>query len=442
MTNRQSFLNHIAQTSSAPPALEIKSGKGVYLYGADGKKYVDLISGISVSNVGHGNPKIVNAIKKQLSKYSYLMVYGEYVVTPQIEYAKLLCNYLPGKLNNVYYVSSGSEAVEGALKLAKRYSGRTEIIAFKNGYHGSTHGALSVMGNEDMKQAFRPLLPDVRFLEFNNENDLKQISSQTACVIIEPIQGEAGVILPAPALKGEIQQPLLGRSERTPPRRELLRSSEAAKNFLQLLRKRCDETGALLIFDEIQTGMGRTGELFAFEKYKAIPDILCLAKAFGGGMPLGAFVSSKEIMSTLSFNPVLGHITTFGGHPLSCVAGMEALKIICNRPSPKGSKKNIVMLNKETGSPLGAGGKGELFKKLLVHPRIKEVRGEGLLLAVQFASEEENKKIISKCVENGVITDWFLFNPSSMRIAPPLIISEKEIRKSCEIILKCIDTAQ
>lgn len=409
MTNRQVFFNHIAQTSSAPPALEIKSGKGVYLYGADGKKYMDLISGISVSNVGHGNPKIVHAIKKQLRQYSYLMVYGEYVIAPQIEYAKLLTKYLPKKLNNVYYVGSGSEAVEGALKLAKRYSGRTEIVAFKNAYHGSTHGALSVMGNEGMKQAFRPLLPDVRFLEFNNENDLKQISFKTACVIVEPIQGEAGIILPTRVLKH-------ADSERT--------LSEGAKNYLQQLRKRCDETGTLLIFDEIQTGMGRTGELFAFEKYKTVPDILCLAKAFGGGMPLGAFISSKEIMSTLSHNPVLGHITTCGGHPISCVAGMEALKQVA-RQRAKGRRQ-----------------KGELFKKLLKHPRIKEVRGEGLLLAVQFETEEENKKIISGCVENGVITDWFLFNSSSMRIAPPLIISEKEIKKSCEIILKCVDTAQ
>ena len=400
MTNREIFFNHLAQTSPAPPALEIKRAKGIYLYGADGKKYVDLISGISVSNVGHGNPKVASAIKKQLAKHSYVMVYGEYIVAPQIEYSNLLRKYLPEKLNNVYFTSSGSEAVEGALKLAKRFTGKTEITAFKNAYHGSTHGALSVMGNETFKKAFRPLLSDVRFLEFNNKNDLSQITFKTACVIVEPIQGEAGVITPMEDAGGQ--------------------KAGGGSNYLQQLRKRCDETKTLLIFDEIQTGMGRTGTLFAFEKYKVVPDILCLAKALGGGMPLGAFISSKEIMSTLSHNPVLGHITTFGGHPLSCAAGKEALKVIRDRGQ-------------------GTREKGKLFKKLLKHPRIKEVRGEGLLLAVQFESEEENKKIISKCIENGVITDWFLFNPSAMRIAPPLIITEKEIRKACEVIVSVID---
>ena len=403
MTNRQLFFSRLAQTSPAPPALEIKSAKGVYLYGANGKKYMDMISGISVSNLGHANTRINTAIKNQLSKHAHVMVYGEFILAPQAEYAKLLTDYLPEKLDNVYFVNSGSEAVEGALKLAKRYTGRTEIISFKNAYHGSTHGALSVMGNENMKQSFRPLLPDVKFIEFNNENDLLHITSKTACVIIESIQGEAGIVIPE-------------------------------NNFLSKLRKRCDETGTLLIFDEIQTGMGRTGELFAFEHYKVVPDILCLAKAFGGGLPLGAFIASKKIMNSLSNNPVLGHITTFGGHPLSCAAGMAAFKIITAKPSALKGAKVI--------HPLGTGQKGKLFKKLLIHPLIKEVRGEGLLLAVQFSSEEENKKIISRCIENGVITDWFLFNPSAMRIAPPLIISEKEIRKACEIILKSIDEVQ
>lgn len=427
MTNRQLFFNHLAQTSSAPPALEIKNAKGIYLNGKDGKRYIDLISGISVSNVGHGNSNVNAAIKKQLSIHGYLMVYGEYVVAPQVEYANLLVKFLPKKLNSVYFVSTGSEAVEGALKLAKRFTGRTEIISFINGYHGSTHGALSVMGNESMKQAFRPLLPDVKFIDFNNAAQLNQITEKTACVIVEPIQGEAGVITPeifAPTRQGANHKHPLGRG---------------ATNFLQLLRKRCDETGTLLIFDEIQTGMGRTGPMFAFEKYKVVPDILCLAKAFGGGMPLGAFIASKEIMSTLSHNPVLGHITTFGGHPLSCAAGMAAFKIINTSLGPKGRKANAK--RGILDSPLGVGGKGLLFKKLLVHSRIKEVRGEGLLLAVQFEGEEENKKIISKCVENGVITDWFLFNSSSMRIAPPLTITEKEIHASCKLILKSIDEA-
>ncbi|MBI3502868.1 MAG: aspartate aminotransferase family protein [Bacteroidetes bacterium] len=404
MTNREIFFNHIAQTSLSPPALEIKSANGIYIYGADGKKYFDLISGISVSNLGHGNSKIVSAIKKQLDKHKYVMVYGEFIVSPQVEYANLLVKYLlrtklrspsssgPKNLDNVYFTSSGAEAVEGALKLAKRFTGRTEIIAFKNSYHGSTHGALSVMGNEMFKQAFRPLLPDIRFLEFNNEKDLALISSKTACVIVEPIQGEAGIILPQ-------------------------------KNFLEKLRDKCGDAGALLIFDEIQTGMGRTGKLFAFEKYKVVPDILCLAKALGGGMPMGAFISSKKIMSTLSYEPVLGHITTFGGHPLSCAAGIASMKEIV-------SKKLFLSAEK----------KNKLFRKLLKHSRIKEIRGEGLLLAIQFSSEKENKKIISKCIENGVITDWFLFRADAMRIAPPIIISEKEIKLACEIILRSIES--
>jgi acetylornithine/succinyldiaminopimelate/putrescine aminotransferase len=396
MTNRQLFFSILAQTSPEPPALEIKRAKGIYLYGAGGKKYMDLISGISVSNVGHANPKVMAAIRKQLNRHSYLSVYGEYVVSPQVEYAKLLVKYLPKKLNNVFFVNSGSEAIEGALKLAKRYSGRTEIISFKNAYHGSTHGALSIIGSEEMKQAFRPLLPDVRSIEFNNQNHLQQITKRTACVIVEPIQAEGGIIVP--------QQLPLGRG---------------ATNFLQLLRKRCDEAGALLIFDEIQAGMGRTGKLFAFEHYNVVPDILCLAKAFGGGMPLGAFISSKEIMSTLSHNPVLGHITTFGGHPLSCVAGMAALKEIL-------SKLRVTGRN------------GDLFKKLLKHPKIKEVRGVGLFLAVRFGSEKEKMEIIHKCIENGIIVDWFLFNKDAMRIVPPLTITEKEIKKACEVILKCV----
>lgn len=407
MTNRQLFFNQLAQTSPTPMGLEIAQAKGVYLFSPEGKKYMDLISGISVSNVGHAHPKVVKAVKQQAEKFMHLMVYGEYVQSPQVKLAKRLTELLPKKLNSVYFVNSGSEAVEGALKLSKRFTGRTEIVAFKNAYHGSTHGALSVMGNEAMKQSFRPLLPDVRFLEFNNEKQLEQITSKTACVIVEPIQGEAGVIQPVGS-----RQLAVGRN-----------------NFLKVLRKRCDEVGALLIFDEIQTGMGRTGKMFAFELYGVVPDILCLAKAFGGGMPLGAFISSKEIMSTLSHDPVLGHITTFGGHPVCCAASLAALEIIASPPAP---------LLKERGAG-GVKHKGELFKKLLIHPRIKEVRGEGLLLAVQFASEEENKKIISRCIENGVVVDWFLFRPDAMRIAPPLVITEKEIKWACEVILKSID---
>ena len=393
MTSRKIFFDYLAQTSLSSPAIEISKARGVYLYDVKGKKYLDLISGISVSNIGHAHPAVIKSIKKQLDKHSYLMVYGEYVVIPQIQFAKELVNYLPSSLHNIYFVNSGSEAVEGAMKLAKRYTGRTEIISFKNAYHGSTQGALSVMGNETMKQAFRPLLPNVKFIEFNKVAQLNSITTQTACVIVEPIQGEAGVVVPE-------------------------------KKFLTQLSQRCKQTGTLLIFDEIQTGMGRTGKLFAFEKYKVVPDILCLAKAFGGGMPLGAFISSKKIMSSLSHSPALGHITTFGGHPLSCVAAMEALKIVKRITTEQIRKKS------------------ELFKKLLVHPRIKEVRGEGLLLAVQFETEDENKKVISGCVEKGVITDWFLFNSSAMRIAPPLVILESEIRNACKIILQCIEESQ
>lgn len=397
VANKRIFFNTLAQTSPSPPALQVNRAEGVYIYGVRNKKYMDLISGISVSNLGHGNKKTVNAIKRQLTKHSYLMVYGEYIVNTQTEYAALLTRYLPKKLNNVYFVNSGSEAIEGALKLAKRFTGRTEIISFKNGYHGSTHGALSIMGNESMKQAFRPLLPDVRFLKFNNRNDLQQITSSTACVIIEPIQGEAGVIIPKYFEK---------------------------ENFLQLLRKRCNETGALLILDEIQTGMGRTGKLFAFEHYKVIPDILCLAKAFGGGMPLGAFISSKEIMASLSVNPVLGHITTFGGHPISCAAGKAALQEIVSR------KLHLTATKKE-----------KLFRKLLSHPKILVIRGKGLLLALQFKNEEINKNVIAECMSEGILTDWFLFRSDAMRLAPPLTISESEIKSACKIINHCINKA-
>lgn len=389
MTNRKLFFRYVAQTSLAPPALDISSANGIYLYGTNGKKYMDLISGISVSNVGHGNIKVISAVKKQLEKHKHIMVYGEFIFSPQVKYAELIVKHLPENLNNVYFTSSGTESIEGALKLAKRFTGRTQIIAFKNSYHGSTHGALSVMGNETFKQSFRPLLPDIRFIEFNNQADLQIISPETACVIVEPIQGEAGVVIPE-------------------------------KKFLLALRIRCSETGALLIFDEIQTGIGRTGKMFAFEKYKVVPDILCLSKAFGGGMPLGAFISSKKIMSCLSHSPALGHITTFGGHPVCCVAGMEAFKVV----------KTYVKTVEE---------KGNLFKKLLIHPKIKEVRGEGLLLAVQFGSEKENRKVIARCIDNGVITDWFLFRSDAMRIAPPLTISKSEIKKACEIILRSID---
>lgn len=390
LSQRQLFLNHLAQTSETPLALEIEKAEGVYLFDTSGKKYIDLIAGISVSNVGHRHPNVVAAIKNQLDKYMHLMVYGEYVQSPQVNLAKALSDVLPENLSAVYFVNSGSEAIEGAMKLAKRYTGRSEIISFKNAYHGSTHGSLSIMGSEEFKNAYRPLLPDTRQIEYNNVDQLKEITSKTACVVVETIQGEAGAIVPH-------------------------------KGFLVALRNRCSEVGALMISDEIQCGFGRTGKLFAFEHFNFVPDILCLAKGMGGGMPIGAFISSQEIMSTLTNNPILGHITTFGGHPVSCAASLATLNTIL--------EENLLKSVSE---------KEALFRTMLVHPKIKSIHGQGLLLAIEFDSYEENKRIIDACIENGVITDWFLFNSHSMRIAPPLTISLDEIKAACTVILAAI----
>jgi len=390
-TLRQLFLSHNAQTTDFPLLLEFERAEGVYMYDKQGKAYVDLISGIGVSNLGHSNPYVVNAIKEQLDKYMHLMVYGEYVQTPQVRFAEKLISLLPPNLQSVYFTNSGTEAVEGAIKLAKRFTGRREIIAFQNSYHGSTHGALSVMGNEEFKQAYRPLLPGVNFTRFNNPGDLEKINDQTACVIIETIQGEAGVRVP------DI-------------------------DYMQALRKRCNETGALLILDEIQAAFGRTGHLFAFEHFDIAPDILLLAKALGGGMPAGAFIASNTIMSTLKENPILGHITTFGGHPVCCAAGLAALEVLLN--------ENLVSTVAK---------KAVLFRKALNHPAIKEIRGKGLMLAIEFESFELNKKIIDRCIEHGVITDWFLHCSNAMRIAPPLIITHDEIKNACEVILEAVE---
>jgi acetylornithine/succinyldiaminopimelate/putrescine aminotransferase len=390
LSQRQLFLNHVAQTSETPLALEIEKAEGVYLFDVSGKKYIDLIAGISVSNVGHRHPNVVAAIKNQLDKYMHLMVYGEYVQNPQVNLAKALSDLLPENLTAVYFVNSGSEAIEGAMKLAKRYTNRSEIISFKNSYHGSTHGSLSIMGSEEFKNAYRPLLPDTKQIEYNNIDQLKEITSKTACVVVETIQGEAGAIVPQ-------------------------------NDFLRAVRKRCTEVGALMIADEIQCGFGRTGKLFAFEHYDFVPDILCLAKGMGGGMPIGAFVSSQRIMSTLTNNPILGHITTFGGHPVSCAASLATLNTIIEE------KLLESVSEKET-----------LFRTLLVNPKIKSIHGKGLLLAIEFDSYEENKRIIDVCIENGVITDWFLFNSHSMRIAPPLTISLDEIKAACAVILAAI----
>jgi acetylornithine/N-succinyldiaminopimelate aminotransferase len=391
MNNRQLFFNYLGQTSDAPLAIEIERAEGSYLYGPDGKKYLDLIAGISVSNVGHCNPRIVEAVKKQAEIYMHVMVYGEFIQSPQVQLAHLLAAHLPEKLNNVYLVNSGSEAIEGAMKLAKRFTGRTRIIAFRNAYHGSTQGSLSIMGDERMKQAFRPLLPDIRFIEFNHEDDLKNIDESVACVIAESIQGEAGAIVPQ-------------------------------AHYMQQLRKACDAAGALLILDEIQAGCGRTGKLWGFEHYNIVPDILTLAKGMGGGMPIGAFISSREIMYTLTNNPVLGHITTFGGNAVCAAAAHANLQIIIEERLWE-----------------NAAGMETLFRQKLVHSAIKSVRGKGLLLAVEFESFELNKQIIDSLIDKGIITDWFLFAPQCLRIAPPLNINSDDVNFASDLILETLN---
>jgi acetylornithine/N-succinyldiaminopimelate aminotransferase len=386
ITQRQLFLKHVAQTSDTPLLgldLNITKAKGITLTDVQGKEYIDLISGISVSNVGHCHPEVVAAIQDQSEKYMHLMVYGEFNQTPQVRYAKLLCSVLPATLNSVYFTTGGSESIEGAMKLAKRATGRTEIISFKNSYHGSTQGALSLMGDESFKNAFRPLLPGTKQLDFNDVSQLTEITSSTAAVFVEPIQGEAGVIV-------------------------------GDDNFIKELRKKCDETGTLLIFDEIQTGFGRTGTLFAFERYGVVPDVLCIAKGMGGGLPIGAFVASKELMSTLSQNPILGHINTFGGNAVCVAAAEAALKIIL-RDKLHARAKEIEAI----------------VRKTMVHPKIKALRIVGALGAVDFGSEDLNMKVCKFFIENGIITDWFLFCPTAMRIAPPLTITNDELEKVC-----------
>ena len=388
ISNRQLFLMHQAQTSHFPLMLEIERAEGVYLFDINGKQYLDLISGISVSSLGHGNEHVKNAIKLQLDKYMHLMVYGEFIQSPQVQLAKMLTDLLPPNLNSVYLLNSGSEATDGALKLAKRVTGRTEIIACKNAYHGSGHAALSLNSHEYFKNAFRPLLPDINFIEFNNENSLEKITNKTACVIVETIQGEAGYI---------------------PPQND----------FLKKLRAKCDEHSVLLILDEIQTGMGRTGKLFAFEHYGIVPDILLLGKALGAGMPIGAFISSQAMMMELADNPVLGHITTFGGHPVIAAAAIAGIEEI--------QSHNWINEVEE---------KENLFRELLIHPCIKNISGKGLMLAIEFKNFEFNKKLIDACIEDGLITDWFLFASQSLRIAPPLIITKEQIKWSCEMLIK------
>src|SRR5450759_1968822 len=393
LTNRQLFLQHLGQTSVAPMMLEIVRAEGIYMFGPDGKKYIDLISGVSVSNTGHCHPKVVEAVKKQADLYMHLMVYGEFIQSPQVKYAERLAGILPPSLNSCYFVNSGSEAVEGALKLAKRYTGKSRIISFKKSYHGSTHWALSIQGSELYKNAFRPLLPDTFQIGFNDEKSLDEIDNKTACVIVEPVQGEAGIIYPD-------------------------------NDFLLKIRNRCKATGSLLIFDEIQTGFGRLGHMFAIDRFGVVPDILLLAKALGGGMPLGAFISSGEIMSALVTNPSLGHITTFGGHPVCCAAGLASLNVIIDEKLAESCNSKSV-----------------LFKKELNHPLISEVRGEGLLLAVQVSDPSYIHYIIAHAPDYGLVLDYFLFCDNAFRIAPPLVISEDEIILAVRLLKKLLDDA-
>ena len=385
------FLKYLGQTNQGPMGIEIDHAQGCYLYTTDGTKYLDLISGFSVSNVGHGHPKIKSAITTQLDKYLHTMVYGEFIQSPQIEYAKLITEQLPSELNQVFFVNSGSEAIEGAMKLSKRHTGRPEIFSFQKGYHGSTQGALSILGSENLKTAFRPLLPSTRLLEFNNIDQLDYITDNTAAVVVEPIQAEAGII-------------------------------EPTDNFLQKLRKKCDDTGALLVLDEVQTGFGRTGKLFAFEHYGIVPDILVLAKALGGGLPLGAFIASSKLMSDLTHDPALGHMTTFGGHPLSCAAGKAALEVILSENLPEKALSN-----------------GQYILENINHPRITAKRGKGLLLAFQLENTDQASKFFTTCRDFGFLFDPYLFNDLSFRVAPPLVINEEEREDMIERIIRSLD---
>jgi acetylornithine/succinyldiaminopimelate/putrescine aminotransferase len=394
LTNRQLFQQHLGLPSVVDDPIEIISSEGIYLIDSEGNKLIDLVSGVSVSNVGHLHPKVVTAIHKQLELYMHTMVYGKFIQSPQVKLAEALTNLLPSSLDSVYLVNSGSEAIEGALKLAKRITSRTEMISFVNAYHGGTAGALSLLGNETLKNAFRPLLPDTRMLRFNENIDLEQITEMTACVLIEPIQAEAGIILPE-------------------------------NGFLKNLRNRCDETGAILIFDEIQVGMGRTGKMFAFEHFDVVPDILCLAKALGGGLPIGAFISSRENMSKLTFNPELGHITTFGGHPVCCAAALASIEVM--------QDENLIQ---------GVDEKGKLYVKALINNSlVKNIRQAGLMIGVELTDNVEISKLMKAFKKNHLIVDMFLFHEKAFRIAPPLTITHQEIEMTITLINKSLSEA-
>jgi acetylornithine/succinyldiaminopimelate/putrescine aminotransferase len=391
LTQREIFLRHVAQTSPLPMALEITRAEGTFLYDKEGRKYIDLIGGISVANTGHRHPKVLAAIQRQLDAYLHVMVYGEFVQAPQVQYARMLAEHLPAGLNSIYFTNSGAEAVEGAMKLAKKATGRTKIIAFNNSYHGSTQGALSILGSEYWRNAFRPLLPGIHHHDYNSEAAIDDIDDETACVIVETVQAEAGIVVPEPG-------------------------------WIKALRGRCTEKNTLFILDEIQAGFARTGRLWGFQHFDITPDVLLLGKALGGGMPLGAFIADRQLMMTIADNPVLGHITTFGGHPVCCAAGMASLQALL--------EEDLVA---------GVSGKAEQFRKQLMHPKIQAVRSFGLWIAVVFDSFETNKKVIDHCTDNGVLTDWFLFAPNCLRISPPLTIDESFISQACEIIVEACE---
>lgn len=395
MILRKQFLEHVGQTSPSPMLIEVARAEGTFFYTPEGKRYFDLVAGVSVSNVGHANPDVVRAVQEQAAQYMHVMVYGEMVERPQVEYARRITELLPGNLDCLYFVNSGAEAVEVALKLAKRYTGRTELISMRRAYHGSTHGAMSMMGTpegEEWKAEFRPLLPDVKSINFNSFEDLAKITTRTAGVLCEVVQGEAGVRLPN-------------------------------HEWLKALRERCSEVGALLIFDEIQTGMGRTGAMFAATKYGVTPDVVCLAKAFGGGMPLGGVASNKQILDSFTHNPCLGHITTFGGHPVCCAAGLAALNYLIDN--------NIV---EQVES------KGTMFEEHLKrHPRVLEIRRSGLLLALELGKSEYLYRLMEIFKEVGIMSDWFLYCDTAFRISPPLTISESEIEECCRLIEQALD---
>lgn len=386
----RAFHDHLAQTSPHPLALDIVHAEGCHLTTRDGRRYLDLVSGLAVANVGHRHPRVVQAIKSQCDRYLHVIPYGEFIQEPQVRFAERLTGLLPPTLDSVYFVNSGTEAIEAAVKLAKRVTGRTRLIGCRRSYHGSTHGSLSLTDNETKKYRNRPLLPDVAHIRFNDPDDLELITTETACAVVEPIQGDAGVRIPDP-------------------------------DWMRALRQRCTDVGALLVFDEVQTGFGRTGRLFAFERFGVVPDVLVLGKALGGGLPMGAFISSRDRMALFTHDPVLGHITTFGGHPLPCVAGLAALEALQDEDMLGNARRA-----------------GALFKELLVHPRIEDVRGEGLMLAVDLGDAALVQRVVHGCLAQGVLGFWFLSCPTAFRIAPPLVITEEEVRKACGVVMECL----